>query len=941
MGRTLTYLLLFLIASCFQLQSQSDFEFIEYINKKNGLPSDHIYSVIEDSKGFVWMATNRGVVKYDGTTFKVFTTSDGLPTNDVFDLKEDKWGRIWCMTVSNFIVYIRDDEVHDVKSSLGNIYFYDFAEDDQGISYFRNWETLVELDDKAKVLSEEDDLDNRYAIRFRNALEPNITIEIFEDGQMLSTTYPRSHFPSNLTRLFQFNKNYLYFFDLAQMSIGVIDLYQSRKIQIALPRSKRGNAFIHKIRSNKGKIELVVGQEFYSYDPYIDSLSRKMIDVSAYCRQPTSFIQVSNLLFVSSLDKGLLVLRNTSNSKVKSYPRSNITSITAVNDSLIAIGDRYGSVFTLSQNLEARQLLEQGKSEENVRITDLYYEYEKRKLWVQSASLGPGYFEIGGSGNFQKTQVDFLNYNKTIPVDDTSKIKISSRHISLVVANKENNQQEILLPKQAHCHIHHGHKIYFGLSQGLLGYDVNSKTTKEFKFSGNIKSLSTHRDRILLGTEGQGLFIFDEENDFQSLALPGLSISDIKKDGREIFLATNAGIFTMDSSTFDINQYYSQANGLKNRSVDFIHVNKQSIFAQNSYGIEVLSRDGARITPEVSIYIDEQELRSSDTISLDSLRAFEFTIGSINYDHIPMVRKVSFSTGKDDFRSLDQSFVSFRDISPGHYQLKIYAENEHYKFKTKTITKTIIVPAKYYETYWFWALVLLALLAISVYLTDKRFKTIRRRSEDKLRLEKEYAMIELQSLQSQLNPHFIFNCLNSIQALINARKTNQASDYLTKFSNLMQKFLDQSSDHLTTLEEELEINRIYLELEKLRFKDKLEYEIIIDSSVHDLEIEIPAVIIQPIVENAIRHGIFHKEGPGMVTIKVSQHAKILTIEVKDDGIGFEAASKIRNNDQHKSMATSLLNRKRELLEIAEKVTITHHVIHLSPGTIVVITIPLH
>jgi two-component system LytT family sensor kinase len=163
--------------------------------------------------------------------------------------------------------------------------------------------------------------------------------------------------------------------------------------------------------------------------------------------------------------------------------------------------------------------------------------------------------------------------------------------------------------------------------------------------------------------------------------------------------------------------------------------------------------------------------------------------------------------------------------------------------------------------------------------------------------EKKMVELELHALRSQMNPHFVHNSLNAIQYYIQLNDIDQSENYLTRFSKLVRQFFEYSRKQLITIEEEIELISNYLSLEKLRFEDKLSYEIVCDETV-DQEASIPSMVLQPIVENAVNHGVFHKKTAGKVTITFSQLSEdTFCVVVKDDGIGIKQSEKLskKNN----------------------------------------------
>lgn len=191
----------------------------------------------------------------------------------------------------------------------------------------------------------------------------------------------------------------------------------------------------------------------------------------------------------------------------------------------------------------------------------------------------------------------------------------------------------------------------------------------------------------------------------------------------------------------------------------------------------------------------------------------------------------------------------------------------------------------------------------------------------RLRSEHKAMQLEQKLLRSRMNPHFLFNSLSSIQNFIVTEKPDKASIYLSKFSKLVRNILDNSSEEFVTLQKEISTIENYLELQKVRYSGKFDYQIEIDRDIDPEFLQIPPMLAQPFIENAIEHGIKHREIQGHIDIRFRLKDKMLVFEVEDDGIGRQKAREIevRDDPEHRSIATSLtrerlaiLNRKRQM-----------------------------
>ncbi len=193
----------------------------------------------------------------------------------------------------------------------------------------------------------------------------------------------------------------------------------------------------------------------------------------------------------------------------------------------------------------------------------------------------------------------------------------------------------------------------------------------------------------------------------------------------------------------------------------------------------------------------------------------------------------------------------------------------------------------------------------------------RERAEDELKvhqlenekkqseLKQQAAELEMQALRAQMNPHFIFNCLSSINKFILKNETEAASDYLTRFSRLIRMVLINSQKSLITLEDELEMLRLYLDMERLRFKNSFEYNILFKNTVDAGAIYLPPLLLQPFCENAIWHGLMHKEGQGVLDIAMMMEDNILNCTITDNGVGRKRAAELNSKSAEKEKSLGL------------------------------------
>jgi sensor histidine kinase YesM len=216
----------------------------------------------------------------------------------------------------------------------------------------------------------------------------------------------------------------------------------------------------------------------------------------------------------------------------------------------------------------------------------------------------------------------------------------------------------------------------------------------------------------------------------------------------------------------------------------------------------------------------------------------------------------------------------------------------------------------------------------------------------KVDLERQTAELEMRALRAQMNPHFIFNSLNSINMFILENNRLQASAYLAKFSKLVRLILQNSREALIPLEMELEALQLYLELESLRFDHKFEFKIRVADEVETAALKVPPLIIQPFAENAIWHGLMHKEETGHLKIDISKENDLLLCKISDNGIGRKKAAELKSKSaaSHKSMGMTITADRIAMLRLQNDTSITVNDLVLADGngcgTEVLLKIPI-
>lgn len=307
----------------------------------------------------------------------------------------------------------------------------------------------------------------------------------------------------------------------------------------------------------------------------------------------------------------------------------------------------------------------------------------------------------------------------------------------------------------------------------------------------------------------------------------------------------------------------------------------------------------------------------------------------LNYNNTLLNKYYYLLEGADTaWHESSTGFLQFNNLKSGKYTLYVSATAE--KNKTMDVLH-ITVQYPFYQTWWFISLLLIVVAGVIFFIGRLKAKALR----EKLLLQKNYNQqikeAEMQTLRSQMNPHFIFNTLNAINSYIVENKTEQASDYLVTFSKLVRNILENSRYESISLDKELTALQLYLQLEQVRLEKSFNYDIKVDESIDSISLRVPPLIIQPFVENAIWHGLRNKSERGNVWIScMQQNDQTLVITITDDGIGRQAASKLKANQiSHKSYGIEITKTRIGLLHNENTLEITDRIINnVIEGTIV-------
>ncbi|MAX80470.1 MAG: hypothetical protein CL843_09870 [Crocinitomicaceae bacterium] len=427
-----------------------------------------------------------------------------------------------------------------------------------------------------------------------------------------------------------------------------------------------------------------------------------------------------------------------------------------------------------------------------------------------------------------------------------------------------------------------------------------------------------------------------------------------------LWIGSNQGVSRMDLSTYsrfgDINiTSFGKNDGFVgvecNAQAAWADTNNQLWFGTVNGLIQYVGENSDKPDVLNKTYITGTRIFYNDTIlKQGSVLAYRqnqisFTFKGICLSNPKKVRYSYMLEGYDENWSppTTDRVAAYSNLKPGFYTFKVKSSNVngHWNRNPTTLSFTILAPV--YTQTWFIVLSSGILLLILFLIYWVRLKQIQRKAQ----LERKLDNLELQALRSQMNPHFIFNSMNSIQHYINGNEQKQANIYLTKFARLMRLILENSKVPGVSLEKDLEALEIYIKLEQMRFENRFDYTIDIANSIQPNSIHIPSMLLQPFVENSINHGFSKLNRIGHIQISIQQKDDYLICTITDNGIGRVAADKIRQkkNRLHQSAGLSITQSRIQTMKqkYGQELSIQTTDLYKKEkplGTKVVITIPI-
>ncbi len=931
----------------------------------NGLPSSEVYHVIQDKKGYIWFATNIGVSRFDGYTFENFDIKDGLPDNTVFEIFEDYKERLWFIPFSCKLSYYYNDSIYKYRYNDSiqhkklrwfvpiKLSFYVDSSDNIYLGVYNHG--LFKISSEGQMFNI---FNNQPDIRRGNLV-------IIDRSKLLFSTNPGIGYHIKSTYVHPFNIDVKHYF--------LDETNQSYNRMYAVINSKSLILVVNEVFYRIAQHGVVVEKEFrykpiwLSYDSknylWIGTLNNGVVctdaeDLSLIAKYhwikdksvSSVFEEMEGGYWFTTLDDGVYYLPDLdfqSYTITEGLPSNIVNAIGFNQQKEILIGTNAPILTFINDDIRHLQI--SGKNHEiisSIAIND------KNEYWIgtnynlysltQTKNLNtiPKKNIITTKNGRSISTLTLLALKNRIYVGTNgSLIKIIDNKICWTSGKKYNFELRVNAIYEVD-----ENELLVGCIDGLWHFKNDNFShlfSKNELLNNRILDIKkcTHDNKIWLGTKGAGILIMENDSVHNITVSKGITsntVTSLAIDSNVVWAATNAGlnrieILNTEEQRYDIQQI-TTIQGLASSEINQVKIKYSLVYVATTKGLTFFNKHKLKlnmISPPV--YITGIQIMDKDTTRLTNYE-LDYNMNHITINFIGLAYKNAGNLiyeykmeGIDKNRMTTKStYVRYPSMQPGKYNFKVKAFNEDGISSAIPATVNFRIIPPFWRTWWFITLFIIGgLLIIYAYFT-RRLNAIRYRNQ----LKEESFRNMQKALSAQLNPHFIFNSLNSIQSYIINNDKLTSNLFLTKFASLMRKVLDNSQNIKISLKEEIETLTLYIDLEKLRFEEKFDYSINIPEEIYNMNIQIPPLLFQPYIENAILHGLRHKKDKGHLKIEILEKDNQLISIIEDNGIGREKAMEINRKKRsgHQSYGVEITEKRMELQKFLHnnEITVTYH-----------------
>jgi hypothetical protein len=900
------------------------------IDKSAGLPSNTVYDIFQDSKGFMWFATDKGLVKYDGFEFKLFN-NNGQSSKAGTNIKEDRKGRIWYQNFDGYVFYVQNDSLYALKQETPVGYFkYGLVKNNlflikkNGVAIYdvgslqSTKSIALQTDKLSKTCSD----DNDFYI-----LDSNAITRISSDLKISKTPCSSLNSPFLSPQLLN-------------AGVGLI-LFEGDGAKEQPAIALKNNNFVHLFKFSIKFIQntayadscywLCTKKGVYGYNSHNSPLNNGQAYFKSFSISYV-FKDRENNFWFSTLDRGIFLVKNSGTKlffehlhPLKSCLVLNTLYVSGNHNKVYSIDlktAREKEIYTSYLNQEITALFKDSVNN-NMVLSNSYLEIlneNAQTLFNRPGAIkavrrvaGNYYaFALSGACALYKMDKDKKDewtdfYNKNLNATSLAQFVLGCRARAVEYLPDKNS-------------------IYFGTSYGLQVVTPNGP--KEIRHGSErifAEQLSRYNNEIYGLTAKEELFKL-VDNTITYLPFDcseaGEFVYFIKVCRSTLFVVTNTGLYTCDLSK--PGKLFALQHRINYDITDIELLNKKVILITNK-GIIFDELQQPEIRSSMPLFrlnrimVNNKLVVNAKPVILSHTQnniELNYSILSFKTDFkFPLYYKINENDWK--LTSPESRQLLLTALSPGKYTIAFRLG------KTGTVMEPEdVVHFEITKPWWqtWWALVIFVSCFFCLFLIVYKWQTgiLKKQNsllQQKFELEKELRHSTLKSIKAQMNPHFFYNALNTIQNFIFSDDKRSASTYLSKFSKLTRTILEMSEKDTVGLIEELEALQLYLDIEKVRFTEDFNFSLIVPENINPEMIKIPSMLIQPYVENAIKHGLLHKKGAKELVVEFHLKDNFLYVRVDDNGIGRKRSAEINRikNSKYESFATKANSKRLDIL----------------------------
>ena len=944
------------------LSAQNPHPYFKNYTTDDGLPSPEIHYCIQDTAGYMWFATDNGVSRFDGYEFKKYGAQKGLKHPVVLYMQQDVEGKIWLATLHGDLYYIEKDSIHAFaqnemirKERAKGFFVTDFFIDTLNNKYLSIGSSGIfkfSALGKFEKICPDEKIASNLAVKINERwIKGNIsTPPALDEKYPIPVGYLARQYPI----MVQTSSNYVidtilikpsrtsshfyhYLNDATQLGFTHSLFYKLRKEKIIWRWQSDWNMQMKSIiQKSDGEIwlGLLEGKGIRKFKN-VDNIPRQQYEKFLKGISITDIFQDrQNGYWVASVEDGIFY---TPDFELKIFdesaglPANHITAFAFKNAEEMFIGFRNGKLVLL--NIRTNQITSIRTPTSNFNIIyDLFYDKKRKELWATTGQA----FALNKNNIWERVRLNTkLDVRLTSPF--IKKMSIGRKQDILWGTSHLSFGAVVLDTKEKFFHTRdtdftkrclkvwedQNNRIWVGTVDGLMEFKNGKVIPPEPFFEvlqTRIEDINELSDgTLVLATKGEGLVLW-KENDLQQLTtkngLTSNMLENVYVDEQDqIWVGTLEGLnkITRRDGDFFIEKYTTH-HGLPSNEITQVKAHAGQLWIATTKGlIKWVEKSVSKIspTPKFSkILVNNLPYDFSQNNRLnyqqDNLEIHFLTINYRQYGKIPY----RFRLNDGAWTTTQNRSVNFANLANGTYRFEVQSQNENEIWSASQMLDFTIRPA-FWQTTWFTFLWVGALLGIAFLVYRNRLNRIRKEAQT----DKEINELQRSALRAQMNPHFIFNCLNSIQNFILQNDQLNATKYLGQFAQLIRSTLNASMEEKITLEEEVKMIENYLNLEKLRFKEKMEFSIVVDKQLHQYDTMLPPMLTQPFVENALIHGLAKRKEKGKIEIAYRKQKEKLEISIQDNGPGIfqTQKEKVQSDSTRKGVGMSISQKRMALV----------------------------